>query len=190
MRFYIYSRVSTDNQSTDAQVLALRRKYPQAEVITETKSGARNRPFLNALLEQLKPGDTLIVAALDRLGRKTTDILSIIEGLQARRVNLISEREGVDYSSPTGRLVTQILSSVAELERGLIAERTRAGLAAARAKGKLLGRRPCIPAELIEEACELVQSGLSIRKAAAKAGISHTYLANVIRSRPNTLPSG
>lgn len=126
------------------------------------------------------------MAARDRLGRKTTDILVIIENLQARKVSLIFEREEVDYSSPTRRLVTQIQSSVAELERSLIEERTRAGLAAARGKGRILGRPPSVSGELLEEACALVRSGLSIRKAAAKAGIPQTHLANILRTDPNS----
>lgn len=182
MAFYIYSRVSTDGQSTDAQVMALTRKYPQADVVTETRSGAKARPFLAALIEQLKEGDTLIVAALDRLGRKTTEILALIEDLQRRNVNLISEREGVDYGSPTGRLVTQILVSVAEMERNLIAERTRAGLAAAREKGRQIGRKPRISTDIFENALQLVSSGMSIRTAAKASGISHTHLANLIRA--------
>ncbi|MDQ3234519.1 MAG: recombinase family protein [Pseudobdellovibrionaceae bacterium] len=182
MAFYIYSRVSTDGQSTDAQVMALTRKYPHAEVVTETRSGAKVRPFLMTLLEQLRKGDTLIVAALDRLGRKTTEILALIEDLQRRNVNLISDREGVDYGSPTGRLVTQILVSVAEMERNLIAERTRAGLAAAREKGKRIGRKISIPRDVLDHARHQVFSGKSIRKAAASAGISHTHLANFLRS--------
>jgi DNA invertase Pin-like site-specific DNA recombinase len=165
--------------------MALTKKFPQAEVITETRSGAKSRPFLTALLEQLKAGDTLVVAALDRLGRKTTEILALIEDLQRRNVNLISEREGVDYGSPTGRLVTQILVSVAEMERNLIAERTRAGLAAAREKGKLIGRKRSIPKDVIDHARDLVSSGKSIRKAAAAAGISHTHLANLLRVEPS-----
>ncbi|HYX31877.1 MAG TPA: recombinase family protein [Oligoflexus sp.] len=181
MAFYIYSRVSTDGQSTDAQVMALTRKYPHADVVTETRSGAKSRPFLTALLEQLMAGDTLIVAALDRLGRRTTEILALIEDLQRRNVNLISEREGVDYGSPTGRLVTQILVSVAEMERNLIAERTRAGLAAAREKGRLIGRRRSISEDIIHRAVHLVSEGTSIRKAARAAGISHTHLANILK---------
>lgn len=182
MAFYIYSRVSTDGQSTDSQVMALTKKYPYAEVVTETRSGAKSRPFLTALLEQLKAGDTLVVAALDRLGRKTTEILALIEDLQRRNVNLISEREGVDYGSPTGRLVTQILVSVAEMERNLIAERTRAGLAAAREKGKFIGRKPSISEDIIRRAFHLVSEGTSIRKAATAVGISHTHLANILKS--------
>ncbi len=190
MAIYIYSRVSTDGQSTDAQLVALTKKYPQAEIVTETRSGAKARPFLTALLEQLKTGDTLVVAALDRLGRKTTEILALIEELQQRKVNLISEREGVDYGTPTGRLVTQILVSVAEMERSVIVERTKAGLAAARAKGKLIGRKPRIPEEKITDAKEMVAGGMSIRKAAAAVGISHTYLADLMKKNAGESPQG
>lgn len=181
MARYIYSRVSTEEQSTDAQILALKKKYPDAEVVSETRSGVKSRPFLTALLDQLCEGDTIIVVALDRLGRKTTEILAIIENLQKRNVNLVSDREGVDYCSPTGRLVTQILVSVAEMERSLIAERTKAGLAVAREKGRLIGRKSSIAENIVDEGKSLVLAGLSIRKAAKQIGISHTHLANAIK---------
>jgi DNA invertase Pin-like site-specific DNA recombinase len=184
MAYYIYSRVSTDGQSTDSQITALVKKYQGAEVVTETRSGAKTRPFLNALLEQLREGDTLVVAALDRLGRKATEILVMIEDLQRRGVNLISDREGVDYSTAVGRLATQILASCAEMERNVIIERTKAGLAAARAKGKLIGRKPYIPQNVISEARRLVAEGMSVRKAAAAVGISHTHLNDLLKKNP------
>ncbi len=183
MAEYIYSRVSTDGQSTDPQVFSLRSRFPNAEIVVETKSGVKSRPFLEALIRQLKTGDTLIVAALDRLGRKTTEILSLIEELQKREVILISVREGVDYGTPIGRLVTQILVSVAEMERNLISERTKAGLAAAREKGRQIGRKPHITDETFAKAERLIAKGMSIRKAAAAVGISTTRLAKYAKSR-------
>ncbi|RYZ85433.1 MAG: recombinase family protein, partial [Proteobacteria bacterium] len=76
MTDYIYSRVSTDSQSGDPQTHSLRLKYPKAEIVSEIASGAKSRPMLAALCQQLKKGDCLVVAALDRLGRKTTDVLA------------------------------------------------------------------------------------------------------------------
>lgn len=184
MAYYIYSRVSTDGQSTDAQLIALVKKYPGAEIVTETRSGAKAKPFLTALIEQLKEGDTLVVAALDRLGRKTTEILVLIEDLQRRKVNLILDREGVDYSTPMGRFATQFLASCAEMERNMTIERTKAGLAAARAKGRLIGRKPQIPDKIIAEARSMIASGISVRKAAKAVGISHTHLNDLVKKNP------
>lgn len=135
---YIYTRVSTDKQTTQNQE-TLTLKYPSATLVSETASGVKHRPILQTLLQKLQPGDRLIVAALDRLGRRTTEILTLIENLTKKQITLISEREGVDYSTPMGRLVTQILVSVAELERSLISERTKAGMQLAKSNGKRIG---------------------------------------------------
>lgn len=182
MAEYIYCRVSTDGQTTDPQMLALKKKYTHAHVVSEVASGAKSRPILRALLEQLQDGDVLIVAALDRLGRKTSEVLSLIEDLDRRGVILKSEREGVDYGTPVGRLVTQILISVGEMERSMVSERTKAGLANARAKGKQIGRPREIPSTHIREAIRLVQQErYSIRKAAAAVGIHFSYLSQKLR---------
>ena len=179
---FIYSRVSTDKQTTDAQLSKLRDRFPNAKVIEEIKSGVKRRPILETLLKNLEKGDTLIVAALDRLGRKTSDVLSIIEDLEVRGIILMSDREGVDYSTPAGRLVTQILVSVAEMERNIISERTKAGLKAARERGRQIGRKPVIPVSTKDEAMRLVHNeGLSIRKAAKAVGMNHSYLATLLK---------
>lgn len=177
MARYIYSRVSTDGQTTDGQVLALQARFPDAQVVSEVASGAKQRPILRALLAQLVAGDTLVVAALDRLGRRTSEVLALIEDLERRRIVLVSVREGVDYSTPVGRLVTQILVSVAEMERAMISERTRAGLAAARARGAKPGRPPSIPCDAYERAVQFVRDGMGVQAAAHAAGISRASLS-------------
>lgn len=188
MAEYIYCRVSTDGQTTDPQMLALKKRYPHAHVVSEVASGAKSRPILKALQGQLQDGDVLIVAALDRLGRRTSEVLALIEDLDGRGVILKSEREGVDYSTPVGRLVTQILISVAEMERSMISERTKAGLANARAKGRQIGRPREIPSEHVREGIRLVQQdGYSIRKAAAEVGIHFSYLSQKLKE-PNIGP--
>lgn len=183
---FIYTRVSTDGQSTDPQSIALQRKYPNASIVSEIASGGKARPILDALIKQLRKDDKLIVAALDRLGRRAADVLTMIEDLTERGVVLISEREGVDYSSPVGRLVTQILVSVAEMEREMNRERTRAGLAAARAKGVKLGRPREIRRGTILRGIALVKErGYSISKAAKEVGISYPYLSIALRQADN-----
>jgi DNA invertase Pin-like site-specific DNA recombinase len=177
---YIYCRVSTDGQTTDNQALTLKAKYPGAEVVCEIASGAKQRPMLAALVQNLKGGDTIIVAALDRLGRKTTDVLLMIEDLQKRGVNLLSERERIDFSTPIGRLVTEILVSVSQIERALISERTKAGLAAAREKGNTGGRPRRITEAQVEQARELLKTGLSLRKVAEQVGCSDTRLGQLL----------
>lgn len=140
MTDYIYVRVSTTRtQSTEAQETQLQQRFQDAHIITEVASGMKNRPELNKLVASLVAGDRLIVSALDRLGRKTSEVLVLIEDLDRRKITLISAREGIDYSTAMGRLVTQILVSVAEMERAMMSERTKVGLQNARNKGVRLG---------------------------------------------------
>jgi DNA invertase Pin-like site-specific DNA recombinase len=181
MAQYVYARISSDVQTTDGQVLALSTRFPGAQVVTEVASGAKSRPMLKALVDQLQPGDMLIVAALDRLGRKTSEVLALIEDLDRRGVVLMSIREGVDYSTPTGRLVTQILVSVAEMERSLLRERTRLGLAAAKARGSILGRRCSIDPELVAEALRLGAAGHSTREIARRLGMSVSSVGRYLK---------
>ena len=108
---YIYSRVSTGGQSVDAQLVQIKQQYPDARIVSEIASGAKQRPILNSLVSELEAGDILIVAALDRLGRRTLEVLELIERLQKRNITLISIREGIDYSTITGRLVSQSRSA-------------------------------------------------------------------------------
>lgn len=190
MTQYIYSRVSTEGQSVEPQLLPLKQRYPEARIVSEVASGGKTRPMLTTLVGTLQSGDTLIVAALDRLGRKTVEILGLIEDLKQRGVILISVREGVDYSTPAGRLVTQILVSVAELERSLIRERTKVGLAAARAKGRVGGRPSVIPEEVKSKAIQKVQSGASIKYVSSEMGISYSYLWKLCRCNIASEPHG
>jgi DNA invertase Pin-like site-specific DNA recombinase len=182
MAAYIYARVSTDGQTTDGQALALRLRFPDAQLISEVASGAKSRPMLRALVDQLRVGDQLIVAALDRLGRRTSEVLTLIEDLERRGIVLISIREGVDYSTPVGRLVTQILVSVAEMERSMIGERTRAGLAAARAKGSLCGRPRVIGTLKRQTIEELAYEGISHREIARRIGVSPASVGRLLRA--------
>ncbi|MBA7494650.1 hypothetical protein ES702_05227 [subsurface metagenome] len=178
---YLYLRISSQNQSTDPQQHALQGKYPNAQVVSEVASGAKSRPILKALVKELKPGDRLITYALDRLGRKTSEILLLIEDLQERGIDLISEREGVNYSTAVGRLISQVLLSVAELERSLISERTKAGLDAARAKGRVGGRPKKYTDSMIADWIQEIDSGHSIRSTAKKRNISYGHMAKLVR---------
>lgn len=183
MARYIYGRVSTEGQTVDAQAFELIKKYPDAQLVSEIASGAKKRPILEALIAQLQPGDELIVFGLDRLGRRTTDVLNLLDVLEKRGVNFVSQREGVDFRTPVGKLVLSILAAVAAMEREMLVERTKAGLKAAKAKGRIGGRRSSIPQLTIDSAMEMVASGVSIRKAAKKYGVSHTRLRNEQKKR-------
>lgn len=180
----IYTRVSTDGQSTDAQTVDLQRRYPNAKVISEIASGAKARPMLQALVEQLQPGDTLIVAALDRLGRRTVEVLNLLDLLHTKGVRLKSERENLDFSTAIGRMIVSVIASVAELERGMISERTKLALAAARENGVRLGAPRRVSDRQLARAISLVHNDrYTITKAAETCGMSFGYLSQVLRGK-------
>jgi DNA invertase Pin-like site-specific DNA recombinase len=134
-----YARVSTEHQGTDPQLDELRAAGCQA-VFEEHASGAdRSRPVLARLLRDIRPGETLAVVRLDRLARSVSHLLAVIEQLEARGAHFRSLRDPIDTATPQGMFSLQVLGAVAQLERALIAERTKAGLHAARARGRIGG---------------------------------------------------
>src|SRR5499433_4533278 len=140
-----YARVSTSDQDVRLQWEALQRAGCQEPLIfCDTASGVHAaRPGLEACLRALAPGDLLVVWRLDRLGRSMTHLVTLIEGLLQRQVGFRSLSDGaIDTTTASGELVFHIFSALAQFERRLIQERTRAGLAAARARGKKGGRQP------------------------------------------------
>lgn len=135
-----YSRVSTVDQNLNLQTDALS-KCKCDRIFSDIVSGAKDKlPELDKLLSHLRPGDTLVVWKLDRLGRSLKNLISLIEDLRQREINFVSLTEGIDTTTPGGRFIFHLFGALAELERDLIRERTRAGLAAARARGRLGGR--------------------------------------------------
>ncbi|KAB0686347.1 DNA resolvase [Burkholderia territorii] len=137
-----YARVSTDEQSLGLQIDALTRAGCDVVFSDQGISGADfQRPGLDAALAKVMKGDTLVVWRLDRLGRSLSKLIDLINFLARRGVDFNSLTESINTASPGGRLVFHMMGALAEFERSLISERTRAGLAAARARGKQLGRR-------------------------------------------------
>ena len=145
-----YARVSTSDQDVSLQWEALRRAGCQAsQIFCDTASGAHTaRPGLEACLRMLAPGDMLVVWRLDCLGRSMAHLVTLIEGLLQRQVGFRSLSDGaIDTTTASGELVFHIFSALAQFERRLIQERTRAGLAAARARGRRGGRRALEPGD-------------------------------------------
>ena len=139
-----YARVSTEEQGTDPQLDELR-AASCATVLEEHASGAdRSRPALARLLHEIRPGKTLVVVRLDRLARSVGHLLAVIEQLEAAGVHFRSLRDPIDTTTPQGMFSLQVLGAVAQLERALIAERTKAGLRAARSRGRV-GGNPGLP---------------------------------------------
>jgi DNA invertase Pin-like site-specific DNA recombinase len=153
-----YARVSTLDQTPALQLDAL--KAAECDrIIEEYGSGSKTNPRLARLLVRLHAGDTLVVWKLDRLGRSTSDLIVKLNDLHARGIAFRSVRDNIDTTSATGKLMFHILASFAEFERDLIIERTKAGLATARAKGKR-GGRPCkLSAEQKSHVRDLVAAG-------------------------------
>ena len=136
-----YARISTLDQNQELQEDALKEAGCR-KIFRDAASGARaERPGLGQALEYLRKGDCLVVWRLDRLGRSLKHLIDVIEGLEKREVGFISLQEGFDTTTSGGKLIFQIFGALAEFERNLIRERTRAGLKAARARGRMGGRK-------------------------------------------------
>lgn len=136
-----YARVSTDEQSLDLQINALK-NAGCARIYTDhgISGGYRERAGLHELMAAAQAGDTVVVWRLDRLGRSLKHLMEIISDLRERNVHFVSLNEAIDTSTSTGMFVFHMLASLAEFERSLISERTRAGMAAAKKRGSRLGR--------------------------------------------------
>lgn len=137
-----YARVSTEDQSASMQVDALRKAGVSDDCIYVEKAsgGTMSRPVLARLLKKLRSGDTLIIWKLDRLGRTVLGVLEAVEKLDREGVTLKSLRESIDTKSPIGRAVLSILATMAQLERDMVSERTRAGMEVAKAQGAKFGK--------------------------------------------------
>ena len=171
-----YARVSTLEQDPALQHDALRAAGVE-RIFTDQASGAlTERPQLTALLEQLRPGDTLVVWRLDRLGRSTSHLIQTVTALEERGIGFASLTEAIDTTTPAGRLLFGVLASLAAFERDLIRERTMAGLAAARARGKVGGRPTSMTADKLAVATRMLTEGRSKATIAATIGVSRATL--------------
>ncbi|WKN44241.1 recombinase family protein [Tunicatimonas pelagia] len=136
-----YARVSTKDQKLDAQLDALKTAGAE-DVFSDIASGAKSsRPGLDKMKTHLRKGDTLVIQRLDRLGRSMKDLVDWMQWLEDKEVKFKSLDDGIDTSTPGGKLVFHIFGALAEFERNLIRERTRSGLKAARSRGKIGGRK-------------------------------------------------
>lgn len=173
-----YVRVSTKQQSTDQQVDALIAVGLQVDHIYEDKlSGAQNdRPGLTKLLEYAREGDTIVVVALDRLGRSLLHMVNTIEQLQQRGINLRSLREGIDFETSAGRLQAAIFSAMAEYERALIKERAASAREAAQARGRHVGRPRALTLEQRSTALAMRAGDIDIATIARTLGVSRATI--------------
>lgn len=182
-----YARVSTKDQNLDSQVDALREAGCE-EVFTEVASGAKTaRPILDDVLSRLRAGDVLVIWKLDRLGRSLKHLVTLTTELMEREIGLVSIKDPLDTTTPQGRLVFNIFASLAEFERDLIRERTQAGLAAARARGRVGGRPKGLSkqAEATAMAAETLyrEGQLSVQAICDQLGISKPTLYSYLEHR-------
>lgn len=173
-----YARVSTRKQTTDQQLDALVAAGVDPErIYTDVLSGARSdRPGLKALLDYAREGDTIVVIALDRLGRSLSHMVQTISDLQERGINLHSLREAIDFSTPTGRLQAAIFAAMAEYERDLIKERAAAAREAAAARGRQVGRPRALSASQGETARRMREGGFDITNIAKTLNVSRATI--------------
>lgn len=179
-----YARVSTRDQNLDAQVDAARRIGVRPEhIFVEKASGARHdRPVLAKALAALEKGDTLACFKLDRIGRSLSHLVTILEDLEARGVHFMTTEDGLTTKGSTGKFVLNVMAAVAQFERSLMLERTRAGLAAARARGKVSGRPRAMSPDDVVRARKLLAAGeLNSHEVAAMLKVSRATMFRELR---------
>jgi DNA invertase Pin-like site-specific DNA recombinase len=182
-----YARVSTPEQSCALQCDALEQSGC-TKVFQEVASGAKAaRPALTAALEYLRPGDTLVVGRLDRLGRSLGPLMALMQTLQSRQVGFHSLVEAIDTTTATGQFFFQITGAFAELERNLLRERTCAGLASARRRGRCGGRPKAIDAETLAMAVQLYHAQTtSVQSICTRLGIARRTFYRYLAARPSS----
>jgi len=188
-RVALYARVSTTDQSTDSQLLDLRRYVRERgwdsfkEYVDEGISGTKDsRPALNELMNDAKKRrfDVVLVWRFDRFARSTKHLILALEEFKNLGVDFVSYQENIDTSSPLGSAIFTIISAVAQLERDIIAERVKAGLRRAKENGKKLGRPSVrVDPELVHR---MRKQGFSHRAIAAQLGISHSTVGQILKN--------
>lgn len=181
-----YARVSTNEQKLDLQLDALTQAgCDPSHIYTDKISGSKaSRPELDDMLRNAREDDTIVVWKLDRLGRSLANLIELVGTLEKRGIGFKSIHEQIDTTSSNGRLIFHIFCSLAEFERDLIRERTNAGLAAAKARGRVGGRKKKLDDDKKARAQELYDAGtLSVPEICSTLGISKPTLYRYINKR-------
>jgi len=177
-----YARVSTEDQNLDAQLDELK-KQGCSKIFKEKISGAKSeRPELDKCLEHLRTGDIFVVTKLDRLARNLKNLIDVVEKLHEMGVAFVSVYDKIDTATPQGKFFFHVFGAVAEFERDLIRERTKAGLKAAKARGRVGGRRRKLTPDKIEFARKMLATTSSAQVADA-LGVSRATLYNNLKSQ-------
>jgi DNA invertase Pin-like site-specific DNA recombinase len=167
-----YARVSTQDQNLDLQLVALK-KAGCKKIFDDKISGNRfERPGLTKTLDLLREGDTLVVWKLDRLGRSVKNLVELVGQLQGQEIGFRSLTDSIDTATASGRFFFHVMASLAEMERELTIERTKAGLIAARKQGRVGGRKRKLTESKLESARKLLLSGIPPKDVADNLGVS------------------
>lgn len=169
-----YARVSTREQHLDLQLDALQKAGCLHIYEEKVSAAAKVRPVLDLAIKDLRSGDTLVVWRLDRLARSMRELYRRLDAIAANGAGLLSLNEHLDFSSATGRLMLHIFGALAEFERQLTIERTKAGLAALKAKGKQLGQPKKMTPEKAKQAREMMKQGMTGSDIARRLKVSLT----------------
>lgn len=175
-----YARVSTADQDPTSQIEALRAAGCDPIYIEHASGATMERSQWSECNRGLGRGDTLVVVRIDRLGRSLADLVETLDNLHTRGIHFRSLTEGIDTSTALGRMFYQLAGAFAEYERTLISERTRAGLDAARAAGRRIGRPPALTEEQKTSARQLHAQGHSIAATARVLGVSRATIRRAI----------
>ena len=167
-----YARVSTQDQALDLQTDALQKAGCEKLFMDKISGRLADRPGLSKALEMLREGDTLVVWKLDRLGRSVKNLIDLVNALHSRGVQLKSLTDSIDTATASGRFFFHVMASLAEMERALTVERTRAGLEVARQLGRKGGRKRQMTDSKIASAKKLLANGVPPRDVAKDLGVS------------------
>ena len=172
-----YARVSSQDQNPDLQLDALRAAGCKRIFVEKASGAQRERPELGAALDYMRSGDTLVVWKLDRLARSMKQLIETVESMEPRGIGLRSLTEAIDTTTAGGKLVFHIFGALAEFERAIIRERTRAGLEAARSRGRQGGRPPKLtPQDLAAAKAMLADPSFTVADVARRLGVSPATL--------------
>lgn len=186
-----YARVSTSDQRLDLQVDALTRAGCDRVFTDQASDGRVDRAGLDGAMSHLRAGDTLIVWKLDRLGRTVRQLVELVTDLQSSGVEFASLTDGIDTGTPAGRFFFHIMAALSEMERDLIRERTRAGLAAAKARGRQGGRPPKLSVQQLNHARRLLSDPLTTSLEVAQTfGVARSTLYRALGRAAAIAPHG
>lgn len=189
MAVMAYLRVSTDNkgQTTDNQRKLISDagfavdKFFSEDGVSGTKP-AMHRPIFSGMVGEMESGDTLIITAVDRLGRSASDVLNMVEMLQKMGIKVrVMQFDGIDITSPTGKMILTCMAAMAELERNFLVERTKAGLARTKEQGTKLGRSLSVSPSALRDLLDAKASGKSVDAAAKELGIARATAFRLVK---------